>query len=92
MTMDATIYKLLLGSVPIILMVIAYFAKEFLKYIKGLSLDIKDLGSDVNSIKILIKETITKHDGLHQEHKLLKERVDKHEDLIYELQKKKYAN
>lgn len=67
--MDATIYKLLLWALPILLAVLGF--------IGALAVNaLMKLANDVNEIKISIREVSTKHEDLES-------RLERLEDKIY---------
>lgn len=66
--MDSTVYKILLGALPILLSILAFIGALAVN-------SLIKLANDVNEIKISIGKISEKHDGLEK-------RVDKVESII----------
>lgn len=67
--MDATIYKLLLWVLPILLAILGFIGALAVN-------SLMKMASDINDIKVSLKEVSTKHENLE-------ERIERIEDKIF---------
>ena len=65
---EVVFYKMMIFGVPILLTVLAFIGSLAVNALIT-------MGKDVNQIKITIRETSIRHDGLEKSHDELKERV-----------------